>query len=100
MDGKNTPGSYSALVVFETQEAFVGSHYMLPQYRMGLDVRQGMPGLWGLLYIDIVIMQNHVHIHYKAHKICCRFDICIANSVVASVNRAAKCHDMTLQGQG
>lgn len=42
LDGKNTPGSYSALIVFETQEAFVGSHYMLPQYRMGLDVRQGM----------------------------------------------------------
>ena len=51
LDGKNTPGSYSALVVFETQEAFVGSHYMLPQYRMGLDVRQGMPGLLGPLCV-------------------------------------------------
>ena len=42
LDGKNTPGSYSALIVFETQEAFCGSFYMLPQYRMGLDVRQGV----------------------------------------------------------
>ncbi|DBA75057.1 TPA: hypothetical protein ACH3X1_010392 [Trebouxia sp. C0004] len=41
LDGKNTPGSYSALIVFETGEPFCGSYYMLPQYHMGLDVRQG-----------------------------------------------------------
>jgi len=41
LDGKNTPGSYSALIVLETGEPFCGSYYMLPQYHMGLDVRQG-----------------------------------------------------------
>ena len=41
LDGKNTPGSYSALIVFEPDEPFFGSYYMLPQYHMGLDVRQG-----------------------------------------------------------
>ena len=41
MDGKNTAGSYSALVVLETGAPFAGAFYMLPQYRAALDVRQG-----------------------------------------------------------
>ena len=44
MDGKNTPGSYSALIVLETEEPFCGSYYLLPQYHAALDVRQGMAG--------------------------------------------------------
>lgn len=58
LDGKNTPGSYSALIVFETQEAFVGSHYMLPQYRMGLDVRQGMHRVVSLLFTKHMISSD------------------------------------------
>lgn len=30
-DGKNVPGSFSALVVLETGKAFAGCHYLLPQ---------------------------------------------------------------------
>ena len=42
LDGKNTPGSYSALVVLETGIVpFAGGFYMLPQYRKALDIRQG-----------------------------------------------------------
>ncbi len=41
MDGKNTAGSYSALVVLETGPPCAGAFYMLPQYRAALDVRQG-----------------------------------------------------------
>lgn len=41
MDGKNTAGSYSALVVLEAGAPFAGAFYMLPQYRAALDVRQG-----------------------------------------------------------
>lgn len=41
LDAKNMPGSYSALLMLETGEPFHGSYYMLPQYRMALDVRQG-----------------------------------------------------------
>ncbi|KAK9814732.1 hypothetical protein WJX72_010670 [[Myrmecia] bisecta] len=41
IDGKNTPGSYSALVICETGPAFCGCYYMLPQYHLALDVRQG-----------------------------------------------------------
>ena len=41
VDGKNTAGSYSALVVLETGAPFAGAFYVLPQYRAALDVRQG-----------------------------------------------------------
>lgn len=42
LDGKNTAGSYSALVVCETGAApFAGGFYMLPQYHKALDMRQG-----------------------------------------------------------
>jgi len=41
VDGKNTAGSYSALVVLETGPPCAGAFYMLPQYRAALDVRQG-----------------------------------------------------------
>lgn len=40
VDGKNLPGSYSALAVFETGEPFCGGFYMLPQYSIGFDLRQ------------------------------------------------------------
>jgi hypothetical protein len=42
LDGKNTPGSYSALAVFETGAPFQGGFYMLPQCRTALDLRQGV----------------------------------------------------------
>ncbi|KAK9919052.1 hypothetical protein WJX75_009029 [Coccomyxa subellipsoidea] len=43
LDGKNTAGSYSALVVCETGAApFAGGFYMLPQYHKALDMRQGL----------------------------------------------------------
>ena len=35
-------GSYSALVIFETGQPVAGSYYMLPQFRVALDVRQGV----------------------------------------------------------
>lgn len=42
LDGKNTAGSYSALVVCETGAVpFAGGFYMLPQYHIALDIRQG-----------------------------------------------------------
>ena len=41
-DSKNVGGSYSALVIFETGQPFAGSYYMLPQFRVALDVRQGV----------------------------------------------------------
>ena len=41
MDGKNVIGSYSALAVFETGNPFCGGFYLLPQYRLALDIRQG-----------------------------------------------------------
>ena len=41
MDGKNVTGSYSALAVFETGSPFCGGFYLLPQYRLALDIRQG-----------------------------------------------------------
>jgi hypothetical protein len=41
-DSKNVGGSYSALCIFETGDPFSGSYYMLPQFRMALDVRQGV----------------------------------------------------------
>ncbi len=42
LDGKNTAGSYSALVVCETGAApFAGGFYLLPQYHKALDMRQG-----------------------------------------------------------
>lgn len=53
LDGKNTPGSYSALIVFETDEPFFGSYYMLPQYHMGLDVRQGQCRVYKLLLLPL-----------------------------------------------
>ena len=37
VDGKNVPGSYSALIIFETGAPFCGAFYMLPQYRKALD---------------------------------------------------------------
>jgi hypothetical protein len=40
-DGKNVPGSLSALLVLETGDPFAGGLYMLPQYRVGFEVRQG-----------------------------------------------------------
>ena len=40
-DRKNVEGSYSALVVFNCGEPFLGSFYMLPQYRLGFDLRDG-----------------------------------------------------------
>ncbi|CAL8471179.1 g10721 [Coccomyxa elongata] len=43
LDGKNMPGSYSALVVLETGVVpFAGGFYMLPQYHKALDLRQGL----------------------------------------------------------
>jgi hypothetical protein len=43
VDGKNAPGSYSALAVFETgAAAFAGCFYLLPHYRVALDLRQGL----------------------------------------------------------
>ncbi|BDA46570.1 hypothetical protein COCOBI_09-0220 [Coccomyxa sp. Obi] len=43
LDGKNTPGSYSALVVLETGAVpFAGGFYLLPQYHKALDIRQGV----------------------------------------------------------
>ena len=41
IDGKNIPGSYSALVVCETGAPFAGGFYLLPQYHTALDIRQG-----------------------------------------------------------
>lgn len=47
LDGKNTPGSYSALVVLETGAVpFAGGFYMLPQYHKALDIRQGAFSPW------------------------------------------------------
>ena len=43
VDGKNMPGSYSALVILEVGTSFSGAFYMLPQYHMALDLKQGMP---------------------------------------------------------
>ena len=40
-DSKNVEGSYSALLVVSTGQAFCGSYYMLPQYHAALDVRPG-----------------------------------------------------------
>ena len=42
VDSKNVPGSYSALFVFEVGATFCGYFYMLPQYRVALDVRPGV----------------------------------------------------------
>ena len=41
VDGKNVIGSYSALAVFETGKPFCGGFYVLPQYHLALDIRQG-----------------------------------------------------------
>ena len=42
LDGKNMPGSYSCLMIFETGIAPVaGAFYLLPQYHKALDMRQG-----------------------------------------------------------
>lgn len=43
LDAKNVPGSYSALLVLETGAPFCGCHYLLPQYRVALELRQGAP---------------------------------------------------------
>jgi hypothetical protein len=41
-DSKNVAGSFSALLILETgEQPFCGSFYMLPQYRLAMDVRQG-----------------------------------------------------------
>lgn len=41
-DSKNVTRSFSALLILETgDQPFCGSFYMLPQYRLALDVRQG-----------------------------------------------------------
>lgn len=43
MDAKNVPRSFSALLVLETGGApFCGCLYLLPQYRVALDLRQGL----------------------------------------------------------
>ena len=49
VDGKNVIGSYSALAVFETGKPFCGGFYVLPQYHLALDIRQG----------DVHATQNH-----------------------------------------
>ena len=41
-DGKNISGSLSALLILETGAPFAGGLYMLPQYRIGIAVRQGI----------------------------------------------------------
>lgn len=40
-DGKNWPGTMSALVILETGPAFCGGFYMLPQFHVAIAVRQG-----------------------------------------------------------
>jgi hypothetical protein len=40
-DGKNVPGSLSALIILETGRPFAGGLYMLPQYHVGIALRQG-----------------------------------------------------------
>lgn len=42
LDSKNIPGSYSALLVFEAGAPFAGCFYLLPPYRVALDLRQGV----------------------------------------------------------
>jgi hypothetical protein len=42
VDGKNVPGSLSALLVLETGAPFAGGLYMLPTYHVGIVVRQGI----------------------------------------------------------
>lgn len=61
LDGKNTAGSYSALIVFETDEPFCGSYYMLPQYHMGLDARQGG------LCVELSLCVNDSTLPYSAN---------------------------------
>ena len=46
LDGKNTPGSYSALIVLETEEPFCGSYYLLPQYHAALFLTSPAHALW------------------------------------------------------
>jgi hypothetical protein len=41
VDKKNVAGSLSALVILETGEPYQGGLYMLPQFRLGLAVKQG-----------------------------------------------------------
>jgi len=41
-DCKNVGGSYSALAVLETGAPFAGSLYLVPQYRVALELRQGV----------------------------------------------------------
>ncbi|KAK9845126.1 hypothetical protein WJX74_010866 [Apatococcus lobatus] len=43
VDGKNMPGSYSALVILEVGPSFCGCFYMLPQYHVALDLKQEQP---------------------------------------------------------
>lgn len=40
-DGKNWPGTMSALVILETGPPFCGGFYMLPQFHVAIAVRQG-----------------------------------------------------------
>ena len=40
VDGKNVPGSFSALLILETGPAFAGGFYMLPQWRVAIEARQ------------------------------------------------------------
>jgi len=41
-DCKNVAGSYSCLAVAETGQPFCGCLYLLPQYRVALELRQGV----------------------------------------------------------
>lgn len=41
-DGKNAAGSLSALLILETGTPFEGGLYLLPQYHVGIHVRQGI----------------------------------------------------------
>ena len=76
LDGKNTPGSYSALIVFETGEPFCGSYYMLPQYHMGLDVRQGQqPACACLKHLILSEGLQFLQTAYRPHRAHrCKFE--------------------------
>lgn len=50
------PGSYSALLIVETGEPFLGGFYMAPQFRVGFDLRQVTWGTWWYVSATVTVL--------------------------------------------